>query len=106
VIHLYSNSEEIADDEPLIELTPRSVQRVVTRIAECVADETGDPDWRKVSSHDLRRYFAHQLLVEEQMNPHVVMKVGGWDKSESIEPYFTKPSENTVNEAFEGCGRV
>jgi len=105
-IHLYSNSEEIADDEPLIELTPQSVQCVVTRTAERVGDETGDPDWRKVSSHNLRRYFAHQLLVEEQINPRVVMKVGGWDKFESIEPYLAKPSENTVNEAFEECGRA
>jgi integrase len=43
------------------------------------ADDTADEDLRHVSSHDLRRRFAQRLLVDENMNPRVVMQVGGWD---------------------------
>lgn len=95
---------QYARDEPLIDLTERSVQRAVKGVARAVAETTGEPDFRKVSSHDLHRYYANQLLVEEQMNPRVVMKVGGWDRFESIEPYFSHPTEGTVTEAFSAIG--
>lgn len=105
-IHRYQRENDIPDDEPLIDLTPRSVQRAVAAAAADAADRTGNPDFEKVSSHDLRRYFAHTLLVEEGMNPRVVMKVGGWSDFESIKPYLSKPSEKTVNTAFEEIDRA
>ena len=72
------------------------------RAAEATADETGDDDYRHVSSHDLRRRFAQRLLVDEQMNPRVVMQVGGWGSFKAIEPYLNAPSEQVVNDAFQG----
>jgi len=76
----------------------------VKRTAERAAEETGDTDFRYVSSHDLRRRFTQRLLVDEQMNPRVVMAVGGWDSFQAIEPYLNAPTPNVVNEAFEEAG--
>jgi len=45
------------------------VRDVVKRTAERAAEETGDEDFRHVSSHDLRRRFAQRLLVDKQVNP-------------------------------------
>jgi len=73
---------------------------VVRRTADRAAEETGDEDFRKVSSHDLRRRFAQRLLVDEQMNPRVVMAVGGWDSFAAIEPYLNAPSEDVIDDAF------
>jgi len=100
-IHRYARTHDLGDSDVLVDLSPRSVQRVVSETAELVEQDTGNPDWGKVSAHDLRRYFAHQLLVENQMNPRVVMKVGGWENFQSIKPYLSKPSESTVNDAFD-----
>lgn len=75
-IHRYQTAEKIAQDEPLIDLTERGVRAVVKRTAEQAAEETGDPDFRHVSSHDLRRRFTQRLLVDERVNPRVVMAVG------------------------------
>jgi len=58
-------------------------------------------DCRYVSSHDLRRRFAQRLLVDEGMNPRVVMSVGGWSSFQAIEPYLNAPTPEVVNEAFE-----
>ena len=58
-------------------------------------------DFDYVSAHDLRRRYAQRLLVDNQMNPRVVMSVGGWDSFQAIEPYLNSPSENVVNRAFE-----
>lgn len=57
-----------------------------------------------VSSHDLRRRFAQRLLVDEQLNPRVVMAVGGWDSFQAIEPYLNAPTSSVVNEAFDTAG--
>jgi integrase len=103
-IHRYQNAEGVDRDEPLIDLTERGVRDVVKRTAERAARETGDDDYRHVSSHDLRRRFAQRLLVDEQVNPRVVMQVGGWSSFQAIEPYLNAPTDQVVNEAFEEAG--
>lgn len=85
-----------------MDLTERGVRDVVKRTAERAADD----DFRYVSSHDLRRRFAQRLLVDRQMNPRVVIAVGGWDSFQAIEPYLNAPTPDVVNEAFEEAGFV
>ena len=76
------------------------VRAVVRRTAARAANTTNDEDFQKVSTHDLRRRFAQRLLVDEQMNPRVVMAVGGWDSFAAIEPYLNAPSQDVIDEAF------
>ncbi|WP_311170640.1 site-specific integrase [Halobellus ordinarius] len=103
-IHRYKNAEGIGRDESLVDISERAVRDVVKRTAERAADQTGDEDFQYVSSHDLRRRFAQRLLVDEQLNPRVVMTVGGWDSFQAIEPYLNAPTPDVVNEAFEEAG--
>lgn len=105
-IHTFSNDEDLDRRDPLIDLSERGVRDVVKRTAERAAEETGDDDFRYVSSHDLRRRFAQRLLVDEQVNPRVVMQVGGWDSFAAIEPYLNSPTPEVVNKAFEEAGLV
>jgi len=100
-IHTYRRSEDIARNEPLVDLTERGVRAAVKRTAERAAEATGDTDFRHVSSHDLRRRFAQRLLVDEDMNPRVVMQVGGWSSFSAIEPYLNAPTPAVVVEEFE-----
>ena len=58
--------------------------------------ETGDDDYRLVSSHDLRRCRAHHLLVEEGVSPRIVMALGGWSSYDAIEPYLVAPSGSNI----------
>ena len=96
----YQNRENIAPDKPYIDLTTDGVRKVVTRTAEKAAERTGDERFTKVSSHDLRRRFAQRLLVDQEMNPRVVMAVGGWDSFAAIEPYLTEPTEDVIDREF------
>ena len=100
----FQNNENIAPKDPFVDLTERGVRAVVKRTAEAAAEATGDDDFRHVSSHDLRRRFAQRLLVDENMNPRVVMQVGGWDSFQAIEPYLNAPTPEVVNAAFEEAG--
>ncbi|MEA1931178.1 MAG: site-specific integrase [Euryarchaeota archaeon] len=103
-IHRYQNAADLDRGEPLVDLTKGGVRDVVKRTAERAAEATGDDDFRYVSSHDLRRRFAQRLLVDRQMNPRVVMQVGGWDSFQAIEPYLNAPTPEVVNTAFEEAG--
>ena len=96
----FQNAENIAPREPFVNLTQRGVRAAVKRTVEAAAEQTGDEDFRHVSSHDLRRRFAQRLLVDENLNPRVVMQVGGWDSFAAIEPYLNAPTPNVVDEAF------
>ena len=96
----FQNAENIAPRDPLIDLTERGVRAAVKRTAKAAADQTGEDDFRHVSSHDLRRRYAQRLLVDENMNPRVVMEVGGWSSFQAIEPYLNAPSEDVIDEAF------
>jgi len=97
----FQTSENIAPRDPFVELSERGVRAAVKRTAEAAAEQTDDDDFRNVSSHDLRRRFAQRLLVEKELNPRVVMQVGGWDSFQAIEPYLNAPTPDVVNEAFE-----
>jgi len=96
----FQNSQNIAPRDPFVDLEQPGVRAVVKRTAEQAADETGIEDFRKVSTHDLRRRFAQRLLVDEEMNPRVVMQVGGWSSFQAIEPYLNAPTEDVVDDAF------
>jgi len=96
----YQNEHNIAPNDPFIDLSQPGVRAAVGRTADRAADATGDSDFERVSTHDLRRRFAQRLLVDEQMNPRVVMTVGGWDSFAAIEPYLNSPSEEVIDEAF------
>lgn len=96
----FQNAENIAPRDPFVDLTERGVRAAVKRTAEHAAEQTGDDDFQHVSSHDLRRRFAQRLLVDQEMNPRVVMQVGGWDSFAAIEPYLNAPTPDIVDDAF------
>ena len=70
------------------------------RLTEVAAEEYDNDDWKAVSSHDLRRHYAQRMLVNENMNPRVLMAVGGWNSFQAIEPYLNEPTDNVINRSF------
>jgi integrase len=94
----YQNSENIAPKDPFIDLKQPGVRAAVKRTAEAAANLTDKDDFCRVSSHDLRRRYAQRLLVDEQVNPRVVMAVGGWSSFQAIEPYLNTPTEDVIDE--------
>jgi integrase len=95
-INRYTQHQEINRDEPLIDRSKRTLQYWVESAAVTVADETGDDDYRRVTSHDLRRCWANHLLVEEGISPRIVMALGGWSSYDAIEPYLAAPTEENI----------
>lgn len=102
LVNRYQQEHDLALDEPLIDRAKRTVQDWVDRAAETAAEETGDSDYPRVSSHDLRRCWANHLLVEEGVSPRIVMALGGWSSYDAIEPYLAAPTESNIIEQMSG----
>jgi integrase len=102
----------IEENNPFLSYTTTRIRQLVNEVAEDVADEIENgadypgraDDWRKLSSHDLRRYFAQTALLREEMSPSVVMTVGGWNSMQALEPYLTTATPEEVADEFEAVG--
>lgn len=103
--HRYAADQSVGRNEPYFPLSTRWIQACVAQTAKNAHKETDDEDWLKVSSHDLRVYISHTMLVKERVNPWVVMEVGRWLDYQSIKPYPGKPSEANIIGEFERIGR-
>lgn len=96
LINRYVQQAGLEAHEPLIDRTKRTVQNWVDDAAATAADATGDTDYTRVSTHDLRRCWANHLLVEENISPRIVMALGGWSSYDAIEPYLAAPTEDNI----------
>jgi integrase len=103
-INRYVQENDLADDDPLVDRKKRAIQYWVEDAAEVAAAETGDEDYRRVSSHDLRRCWANHLLVEEGISPRIVMALGGWSSYDAIEPYLAAPTEENIIQSMSDVG--
>jgi len=87
----------VTENDSIVDRTKRTIQNWVSEACDRVAEETGDEDYRRVSTHDLRRCWANHLLVEEGVSPRIVMALGGWNSYDVIEPYLAAPTEENIN---------
>jgi integrase len=79
--------DNVAPDEPLIDRPTRWVQRAVERARNELRAETGDEGWQYVTPHDLRRTWGH-LLIEDDVEPGIVMEWGGWENWETFREHY------------------
>ncbi|GGN12078.1 bacterio-opsin activator domain-containing protein [Halarchaeum nitratireducens] len=97
-VRKYAGAADIADDEPLFDVTPRRLQMLIAEVAERAAD--GDDDrLADVSTRDLRAHFAARLLGAG-VDPRIVREAGGWSSLASLEPYADPPTRAEVAAAL------
>lgn len=99
----YVRDKNVAPRDRVFGVKKRQVQRYVERSRDRAAEETGKEDWRKFSTHDLRRYFAQTALTREELNPRVVMYIGGWSSMGALKPYLNAPEEGQILNEFGGA---
>jgi len=83
-----------------LDVSTPSIRRWVKEAAHTIAEQTDDPRWLSVSSHDLRRSWATYHLVERQVDVRTMMSIGGWSDYSAIEPYLAEPTEARIGEAM------
>ncbi|ELY89366.1 site-specific integrase [Natrialba taiwanensis] len=99
-IHKYSRERGLDLSDRWVDASTPSVRRWVNEATHTVAEQTDNPRWRSVSSHDLRRSWATYHLVERQVDVRTMMSIGGWSDYSAIEPYLAEPTEARIGEAM------
>jgi integrase len=87
-IDQWCDDENRDPSDPLIMKCKRCVQSDIKSTAKHAATQTGNDDWRHVSCHDFRAYFATNLLLRENVGLEVVMELGGWEDRQTLKPYL------------------
>lgn len=81
-------SEGNEPDAPVVDVAGTTVYRWVKRAAERLQAETGDPGWRFLDVHDLRRSWGGHLLWNCGVLPAVVMEFGGWEDYQTFQKHY------------------
>ena len=76
-----------SDAKPLVDKSTRTLRRWVGRVANDLADRTGDDNWRFLGPHDLRRTWATSLAARID-DPLLVCEWGGWDDLETFLDHY------------------
>lgn len=80
----YANAVGLEDDEPIVDVTRRTLQRWVKSAAEDAGEDKG---WQYVTTHDLRRSWGHNA-IESDVLPTLVQEWGGWDDWATFKEHY------------------
>lgn len=100
----HAEENGIGPDDEIIQVTKRTTQEYIKRAAKTAARRHDVDEYERVSSHDLRAYFATHHLIRLEMPPEVVMAVGGWKSYENMEPYLNAQFDDVITESFNDAG--
>lgn len=103
-IEKHAAENDIAPDEEIIPVTKRTTQEYIKRAALTCADRYGNEHFEKVSSHDLRAFWASDLLIRRKVDENVVMALGGWVSRETMEVYLNAMFDDIVLEEMVNAG--
>lgn len=92
-IHQRAHRFNLGPDDELFPCSYKTIQRDIKRSAANAAVATGNEEFRKLSAHDLRRYFATHLLFRHEVPPSVVRVLGGWKSDEAMFEYLVLPDD-------------
>ena len=90
----------IQDSNFVVDVTKRTVRDWVYDACEDLAEQTGEPDWREVSPHDLRKTWATNLVQSGVPVPNV-MKWGGWGDYETFREHYFRESDEQIERQLE-----
>jgi len=86
-INAYADVAELEPDDTLVNASTRTLERWVHQAGDRLRAETQDEGWKYVTPHDLRRTWG-TLLVEDDVEPGIIMEWGGWEDWETFREHY------------------
>lgn len=103
-IQQYCDDEGIRDEDEIFDVTADWLGKQIKKAAEATAIATGIDDYRHIRSHDLRAYYATNMIRRLGVDTEVVMEMGGWDSRKAIEPYLASPLPRDLQDELARAG--
>lgn len=85
-----------SDNTPIFPVTEKTLRGDINKAAENAALRTGNEDYKKITTHDFRRFFATHRLLRQGVRVETVMVLGGWDDRESMKPYLNATFDDMI----------
>ena len=75
------------DDEPMVDVSTRTIQRWTKKAAAKCREITDDDGWQFMTPHDMRRTWATQIAGAE-VDSYLVLEWGGWEDLETFRSHY------------------
>lgn len=103
-LETYVENENISDHNPIYPHVTRTVQTDIKATREHAALKTGNDDFKYITPHDFRAYFATNMLLREGVDLEVLMEIGGWVDRKSMAPYINASFDDIIQEGLAEAG--
>lgn len=97
----------LTKEDPLVDVSPRTIQRWVSNAAKDIAEQTGNDDWMHVSAHDCRRTWATTTYysLSAPYALEVILQWGGWADGDTFRNnYLGKEPDHLAVEMMDEAG--
>lgn len=84
----YIEERNVEPDEEIFPDGTSKYTKAIEETREKLVARTGEPEWKHVSSHDFRIFFATNYIRRLGLEKDLVKSMGGWDSDQAIEPYL------------------
>lgn len=103
-VQQYCDDEGIEGDDEIFSVTADWLGKQIKRAAEATAVATGDSDYNYIRSHDLRAYYATNMVRRLDVGIEIVTEMGSWDSRKAIEPYLASPLPRDLQDELARAG--
>lgn len=97
------DNEDISVGDELFDYSESTLSNKMSVIGDHLADLTENDDWRKLSSHDFRTYFACRLN-RAGVSDRIATQLGGWDDLESYRKYKVRVTKKRIQNELAAAG--
>jgi len=105
-VQQYCEDEGKEDDEPIFDIGGKRLKEVIVEAAKATAVATGNQDYKHIRPHDLRAYYATNIVQRPNVDIETVMAMGGWGSRKAIDPYLAKPLPRELQDDLTSAGVV
>lgn len=77
----------ISEDEQIFSVDTEQMRNKIKRAGSNAANK-GDDDFNHLTPHDLRAYYATNMLRRKNVDKEIVKAMGGWGSDKAIQPYL------------------
>lgn len=103
-VQQYCDDEGIEGGDEIFSITADWLGKQIKKAAEATAVATGDSDYNYIRSHDLRAYYATNMVRRLGVGIEVVMEMGSWDSRKAIKPYLASPLPRDLQDGLARAG--
>jgi len=82
----YIEERNITHGDKLFHCSYETLKQRHIKVGEWLAEQTGNPDWRHLRTHDFRRYFAC-TMARMDIDDRIAMWLGGWEDESQYHEY-------------------